>query len=428
MKLKSISLFILIVLSASILSSCADKVELEELGYVAAIGVDEGRSGMVRVTFQITNPRAGGANAAGGGGGGNEVWSDIITVDAPGILVARDLVSASVTRRISLAHSKVLIAGEKLAQTEKFFPMVEATLREKEMRRSMTIMISREDASEFIRKNVPVIEKRPQKFYEFMTKRWKDTGFVPPFSILNRFMQRIEAGGGLFLATYGTTRDYVNKEAVTGLEYLPGEIAEQSSNQVEIIGAAVFKGGRMIGRMTGEEVRFTTLLRPKPEVKSMLFTFPDPLNKEYKVAGRVIKSKDTKVKLDLESDHIKVDVTVPISLDILGINSFEEYPENLQKQKILKDSIGKYMEERSMELIKKCQNEWLGDPFLWETKVRKKFWTTDEVEQYDWAKHFRSAEVSIKYDVKLRSFGKQLNPPKKPEQGSTEKTMEETGS
>lgn len=426
MEFKKISLFIAIIFLSPILSSCADKVELEELGYVAAIGIDEGAKGMVRVTFQVTNPKAGGANLAAGGGGENENRSDTITVDAPGILVARDLASASITRRISLAHAKVIIAGEKFAKTERFFPMLESTLRDKEMRRSMTVMVSREDASDFIRNNVPVLEKRPQKFYEFMAKRWKDTGFAPPFSTMNRFMQRVESGGGLFLTTYGTSKDYVEKEGVTGLEFLPGQIRKEAVNLTEIIGAAVFRGGRMVGRMNGMEVRLTTLLRPRPEAKSMLFTFPDPLKKEDRIAGRIIKSKATKVKLNLEANPVKIDVTVPISIDILGISSFEDYPENLKKQEILKEAIVGYLRERSMELVRKSQKQWLGEPFLWETQVRKKFWTFDEFKQYDWAKYFESAEVSINYEVKLKSFGKQLNPPKKMQQKPNEETKGET--
>lgn len=425
MKYKKLSLILMVIVFVPLLSGCWDVVELEEEGYVAAIGVDEGRNNNVNVTFQITNPKAGGGAGAGGTSGGSLKRSDTITIEARGILTARDLVSVSITRRISLAHSKIIIVSEKFAKTDTFFQLLEAALRDKEMRRAMTIMVSKEDASEFIRKNVPVLEERPQKFYEFMSKRWMDTGFVPPFSNLNRFMQRSEQGESLFLITYGTTRDVIDKVAKEGIDYLPGQLKMKGGNPTEIIGAAVFKEGKMIGRLNGEEVRLVTLLRAKPEVKYMLSTFPDPLAKGDIVAGRIIKQKKTKVKVDVSGANPKIDVTVPISIEILGIKSFIDYPENLNKQEILKKSIAEYLENKSIDLVKKTQAELEGDPFLWEMAARGKFLTYDEYMAYDWKKKYKEAKVSIKYDVKLKSFGKQLNPPKTTEAESENKSDNE---
>lgn len=426
MRFKKLSLIIVMtIVFAPLLSGCWDIAELEEEGYVAVIGVDEGRNKNVFITFQITNPKAGGGTAAGGTSGGSSKRSDTISIESKGILVARDLVSATITRRISLSHAKVIIVGEKFAKTDEFFHLIEAALRDKEMRRAMTIMVSKEDASEFIRKNAPVLEERPQKFYEFMAKRWMDTGFVPPFSNLNRFMQRTEQGQSLFLITYGTTDDVIDKEPQDGLDFLPGQIKKQGGNPTEIIGAAVFKDGKMIGKLNGEEVRLVTLLRAKPEAKYMLSSFPDPIVKGDKVAGRIIKHKKTKIKVDISGPSPKIDVIVPISIEILGIKSFTDYPENLNKQELLKKSIAEYLEDKSLKLVKKTQTEFGGDPFIWEIVARGKFLTYDDYKTYNWKKKYKEAKVSIKYDIKIKNFGKQLNPPKETKDESENKVDNE---
>lgn len=412
MKFKKLSLLSMAIVFVPLLSGCWDKVELEEEGYVAAIGIDEGKNNSIVVTFQITNPKAGASNTAGGTKGGSEKTSDIISVEAPGILVAQDLVSTTITRRISLSHSKVIIVSEKFAKTDTFFHILEAALRDKEMRRSMNVMITREDAFEFISKNNPTLDERPHKFYEFMAKRWKDTGFVPPYSNINRFMQRTEQGESLFLFTYGTTKDFIDKHTNEALDYLPGQLKKQGVNPTEIIGAAVFKEGKMIGRLSGEEVRLVSLMRPKPEAKSMLFTFPDPLAKNKNISGRLIKQKRTKVKMDLSGANPKINVTVPVTIEILGITGFTDYPENLSKQGILKNSIAEYLEKESINLVKKTQVEFEGEPFLWELSARGEFYNYDDYKAYKWMKTYKGAEVSIKYDVKIKGFGKQLNPPK----------------
>ncbi|MDW8800842.1 Ger(x)C family spore germination protein [Clostridium sp. A1-XYC3] len=414
MKFRKVSFFMILILVVTLFSGCWDKVEIEEQGYVAAIGIDKGSEKMMRITFQITNPKAGGGSGnTPQGGGGNSQPSDIITVEAPGLLTARELVSVSVTRRISLSHAKILVVGEDLAKTKEFFRALESSLRDKEIRRAMSLMISREKAEDFIRQNKPILEDRPEKFFQFMARRWRDTGLVPPNSNLNRFMQRTEEGGSLFLTTYGTAKNFSDKDGKNEADFLPGQVNKKGGNPTEIIGSAVFKEGRMIGSLTGDETRLVAILRPKPEVRSMVFTFPDPLNEKYRTVGRVIKQQKTKIHVDITEGAPVIDVTVPISIDILSIPSFESYPEDMNKQAILKNSIESYLEKESMKVVQKSQRDLNGDPFLWELAARKKFLTYDDYKGYDWMKKFPKAEITIHYKVNLKSFGKQLNPPEK---------------
>ncbi|MDP4144592.1 MAG: Ger(x)C family spore germination protein [Bacillota bacterium] len=422
-KFKVVGFSVILIMCCNLITACWDKVELEEEGYVAAIGIDFAQNPqLLRITFQITNPKAvaGGGTEAGSSGGAGEKRSEIVSMDAPGILAARDLVSITSTRRISLAHSKVFIVSEELAKSTRFFHNIEAALREREMRRAMEFMVVREKAEEFIRNNIPLLEDRPQKFYEFMAKRWVETGFVPPFSNLNRFMQRTEEGGSLFLSIYGTTHKFGGATSNIQGDFLPGESDVRASNNTQMIGAAVFKGGKMIGKLTGYETRLAILLRPKPEVKSFLQSLPDPLSKKDKIAGRLFKNEKTKIKLNLDGKNPVIDVTVPISVDILGITSFINYPEDLEKQKVLKKSIEKYFEEKSRDLVLKTQSVYEGEPFLWELEARKKFLTFDEYNNYDWMKHYAKAKVNINYVVTIKGFGKQLNPPKLKQEKNTQ--------
>lgn len=413
MKYEKSCFFIILVMFPLILSGCWDKAELEESGYVAAIGLDKGSEKNIRITFQITNPKTIPSGRAGGGGG-NIPKSEIITVDAPSILTARDLITASTTRRVSLSHAKVVIVGEDFARDDKFFRYLEASLRDKEMRRVMTLIVSRESAEDFINANNPTLEDRMQKFYEFMSRRWKDTGYVPPRANLNRYMQRTEGGGSLFLAIYATTKKDNPKEGADEGAYLPGEIDKEGGNPAELIGGAVFRNGKMIGTLNGNEMRLVSMLREKPETKNMLVTFIDPIDNNYRIDAAIIREKKTKVNLDIGDDNPRIHVEVPITMDILGIPSFVNYAEDMDKQEILKNYLENYLAKISYKLIQKTQEEFKGDPFLWELCIRKKFFTFDEYEKYDWMQHYTHAKVDVKFDIKIRSFGKQLSPPKKP--------------
>lgn len=426
--MKKICVVLIIIFIIPFLTGCWDAIELEEEGYVAAIGLDKGAEKNVRVTFQVTNPKTISAGRGDGGGGGGQIKSEITSLDAPSIMSARDLISAATTRKLSLSHAKVIIVGEDFAKDKTFFRFVEASLREKEMRRITTLIISRERAEEFIRNNNPTLEDRMQKYYEFMARRWKDTGLVPPFANLNRFMQRTESRGSLFLAIYATTKKVVTKKGADEGAYYPGEIEKAGGNIAELIGASVLKDGRMIGKLNGNEMRLVSMLREEPETKQMLVTFIDPLDSKFRIDTRIIRSKKTKIKVDMNGDETSIDVTIPIQMDILGIPSFVNYPEDLDKQKFLKNYLERYLEKISTTLVEKTQKEFKGDPFQWDLNARKKFLTFDEYEKYNWMKHYTEANVSIHYDVSIRSFGKQLRPPVDPQEkqgGSENDSIEE---
>jgi hypothetical protein len=220
-----------------IFTGCWDKTEIEDEGYVSAIGIDKGSGRNLRITFQITNPKVVGAGGSSTSSG--EIKSEIVTIDATSILTARDLLTVTSTRRITLSHAKVVIAGEEFARNENFFRYIESSLRDKEMRRIMTLMVSKENAEEFIKNNNPLLEDRMQKFYEFMSRRWKETGYVPPFSNLNRFMQRTESGESLFLATYASTKERSTKKGADEGAYFPGQIEKEGGNPAEMIGCSV---------------------------------------------------------------------------------------------------------------------------------------------------------------------------------------------
>ncbi|WP_018247436.1 Ger(x)C family spore germination C-terminal domain-containing protein [Orenia marismortui] len=128
-----------------------------------------------------------------------------------------------------------------------------------------------------------------------------------------------------------------------------------------------------------------------------------------------MKTKDTQIEMDLSTDTPKVDVIVPVKFEILSIASGIDYIENLEKQKILKDSIASSLEDKAMRLVNRTQQEFKGDPFQWYLIARKEFWTLDEYIKYNWMKSYPRAEVNIRFDIKTVNFGRQFRPFKKEE-------------
>jgi spore germination protein KC len=391
-----------------LLTGCWDRVELEEQAYVIAIGVDVGKIHDYLVTFEIANPKIGARDV---GSEGNKPPTEVITIDAPDVLSLRDTANASVSRRISLSHAKVIIVSEKLAKTDKFSKMILPIMRDRDIRRNVDLMICREDASEFIRTNNPKLESRNHKFYELMANRWKETALVP-VSNLNRFYARTVGRGGLFIASYASARE--PSTGTKGYEdnYKAGQISKEGGNPTQIIGSAVIKDGLMIGTLTGEETRFSLNLRPVSKVSSMMTTFPDPLSEEERIVARLTRRRNHKVRMDLNGDYPKMDIDIYMNVEILAIPSFIDYVEDLDKQKILKLSIEEYLNKGAKSLIKKTQREFKADPFLWSTYARKQFLTSQEYAAYGWMDKYPRAKINVSHHVNIIDFGIQNRPPK----------------
>jgi spore germination protein KC len=394
-----------------LLTGCGDMRQLEEQAYVVALGLDKASDNLLNVTFQIANPQVGSTTK---GEAQNEPPSEIVSFVVPDILAAKELANTVVSRQVNFGHLRTMIVGEKLAATGQFQHIIGTTLRDPEMRREINLIVSPENASEFIQNNKPTMETRPHKYYTFMTQRWRDTGEVP-YSTLNRYYSRVE--GELFLAIYATTQKRGQRESPNEDNYLAGEVPQKGGDPVQMIGSAVFKNGRMIGKLTGEETRYALVLRRRALTHTLVGSYPDPLNNKYRFTVRMERRGNTQIKVDVKQDPPVVNVNIPLICQVLSIPSLIDYPRDLHKQKVLKASLEEIMHDKAIQLVQKTQREYQAEPFLWYNAARMKFWTLREFQAYHWEDRYRRAKVNIDFDLRMEMFGKQLDPARPQQQG-----------
>lgn len=389
-------------------AGCWERLEIEEQAYVVVIGVDVSKEmGYIDVTLQIANPQVGSTDRSQAD---KEPSSDTIRITVPDLISAKDTANAVITRRISFAHLKTLIIGNELAKTTQLDRIVSSIIRDRQVRREVNLMVSDGTAHELVLKNKPKLETRPHKYYEFMQKRWKETGMVP-FSTFNSYFERSEGKNSIFLAIYASARK--SEGTVDGHEdeYIAGQVMVEGGDPIQLIGSAVIKGGKMIDVITGEETRICLLLRKNFEADHWQATYKDPLDDRYRVTARLLKVKDSRIELELSKDPMEIHVTVPVTLQLMSVPSQIDYVENMSHQQILIDSIEEGLRSKSMAFIKKTQEQYSDDPFLWSLEARKKFWKTESFYDYHWDEKYRHAKISVDYHVIMEDFGKTLRPP-----------------
>lgn len=387
-----------------LLAGCGDRLELEEQAYVVVLGIDMSpQDHLFEVTFQIGNPQVGSTETASSQ---TEPASDIISFVASDITSAKELANSVITRKMTFSHLHAIIIGEELARTPFFHQLISSSAGDPEIRREVNLIVSKEKAVDFINKNKPELETRPHKYYVFMQKRWRDTGHVP-ISNMNRYFQRVT--GELFLAAYATTEriEELHKDEDA---YVAGRAPQHGGDPVQMIGSAVFKQGRMIGTLNGEETRLALFLRRKAFTHTVIATVPDPLHEQYRITVRLLKYRSTDIKVNLKGKTPEIYVSLPLKVQVLSIPSLTDYVLDEKKRTLLTQSIHETLNKQVMYLIEKTQTEFQNEPFLWSLEVRKKFWTLKDYHDYDWAKHYANAKIVVNFDIEIDTFGKQFKP------------------
>jgi spore germination protein KC len=223
---------------------------------------------------------------------------------------------------------------------------------------------------------------------------------------LIRFFRITEADGDLFLSVFGSTQ---RKRNVAN-SLLAGEMdTKGKTNETQILGSAVFKEGRMIGTLDGEETRMAQLLNDYSGNSSYYTTIPDMVDPKYKMTMKIAKTKHNKTKFNPKK--LSLSVAVPLQIEVLTDHSMINYAKNPKKREELKSYLNARITQRLNQLVKKSQNEFKGEPFGWSLIARKSFLTVPQYEAFDWMKTYPKIKVEVTTTIKFGEFGRQSELP-----------------
>jgi spore germination protein KC len=401
-----ISIMVIIILS---LTGCWDKKELDQKAYVIGIGLDtHEKEGKITVTYLIANPEVGSQQS---GGGTPESPEEVLSLVADDFISSRNTANTVISKEISYDLLSVIIVSEELARKPDFIRVIYSAAKDREIKRNTDLLITKESAETFILNNKPLLETRPHKFFEFMIGRGKETGMIPNTD-LNDFFKVAESDADLFLGIYATTERGRDKDITSDDDFMAGEVQfGGKTNDAQFIGSAVFKEGKMIGKITGEETRISSLLDNTWKLEDFKTTFKDPFDERYRISARFSKQRKNRHTFKQRHGKAIIDINVPVYVEILSDPSMVNFAKNKDKIAELKKSMTKTMEEHLSQYIKYTQEEFKGDTFHLSVPIRREFLTLQEFRDFDWMKSYPNAEINVSVDIRFGEFGRQTRLP-----------------
>ncbi len=404
-----IALLLTTAILAFFFCGCFDAREIDDEVYAISVGVDKGITENLRLTIQFPTYKGPGGSDSSGGSSGDENRkaqgeSIVYTIEAPTMLEGIDMLSTSVSRRVSLIHTKWLIFSEEYAREgiDKYIAGLE---RYKETRPSMSVVVVRGSAEEFITENKSNIGGSLSKSIELLLTQSKFTGVFPMVKFMD-FHTAMISPYRCPIALYGGVNefDYENRETKTsgrkGL--IPGKVPKSGVGKRELAGAAVFHSGRMIGYLDAYET--AAYLMIAGQYRSGMMSVPDKDAPDKRIIFDVHKSRPTRIKAYFKDGKPAIDVTIHLEGELYAIQSDVKY-EQLELTHKLESQINDYLLESIKHTINKTQKEYKADIFGFGENMAGNFFTIEEWEAYDWFSKYPDAVINPSVDLKLRRTG-----------------------
>lgn len=410
-KFKFLTVVLVILLQCTMLTGCYDKRELDDMAYPVALGFDKGETNELRMTLQLAVP----LSIGGEGGGEGDKSVSVVTVDTPTIYSGLNMLNTFISKQINLSHVKVIVFSDELAK-EGISMYLHAMIRNREFRPNASIIVSRGSAEKFINAVKPKLETNPAKYYELLLSAYRYTGFTSDSQFADFYHNTeskdiqpvaVLAGISRFKSSddfdiIGSTYKEKGRDMPLEGDFKAGDLTKTGDLKIEIMGLAIFDGAKMVGEIDGDDTMYHLMLMDK--FNSSSITLPDPLVKGKFVVLNIKRSRATKKSVQMIGDKPSISAKVMLEGDILSIQSGFNYEskENIGK---LESAISNFLKVGMLRYLNKSCKEFETDNVGFGKKMKGKFLTWKEWEQFDWFNKYKEAAFNVEVEVKIRRPG-----------------------
>jgi spore germination protein KC len=364
-----------------LLTGCWNRVEINDIAIVTAIGLDLVEDDQLRLTLQVAVPSKLVTGGTGESGGKSTI---VISETGATVSEAYRNIQGKLSRRIFFSQSRVLLIGEDLAK-KGVFHIVDFHTRYAEPRINSFIMFTKGKASKIINS-------------------------MPKFESVSAEEMRELAKMSVGLKIY--VRDFLNMLLTEGIEPFasqftlkPLEVStkNKSGETQAVSGIAVFKGDKLVGWM--DEVETRGLLWIRNEIKTGVITIKIPEEKGGGNISMEIIRGETNIVPILKQGELKLDVDVVTELSVIENDS----KVNLHETKVIEEIQTNAEEEISKRIemiIEKAKKEYKSDIFGFGQSVYKKYpkeWNTHY--KKNWENEFAQTKVTIHSKALVRRIG-----------------------
>ncbi|MDR4887847.1 Ger(x)C family spore germination protein [Fredinandcohnia sp. QZ13] len=378
---KAITLILLLCMNSIFLTGCWDRTEVNDLALILAAGVDKGENNNIELSAQIYIPQGSqGGQQSGMSSGSSSNQSFVRSAEGETIADAMARLQEELTRQVFWGQNEVLIIGEQLAKAG-ISNEIDFWLRHSEPRIRADVFVSKGRAKTVLGA-IPELERDAAKQLRKIVKT--HVGVKVTVKDLSQMLSGESAPAVL-----------------PWVEELPPSLMDSKKKEIPIInGVAIFKEGKMVGRLDDKVTR--GILWPRNEIKSGVITiaFDD---ENGHISLHLLRSHTEltpSIKDGKWSMHINTNVDLEVIQNTTKVNLFNPKVIKKAEQKV-KDEI----EQRERLAFSEVQKKLNADIFGFADEFQRKYPQIWKKEKDEWNEIFPEVAVSFETKVKIERTG-----------------------
>ena len=380
--IKNIFIFIAILVFILAFSHSYSSLNIDNLAYVVALGIDSTDDNNLQVTFQFSTPVS-----IESGEKPNPINNTVIS---PSISNAINIMNSYLGNPISFSHCKVIVFSEQLAK-QGISDEVYTLINDTQITPSSNIVISKCDAKNYLEQT------------ETFASSSRNTGYIPDATIGDFFNDLTSRTREPYAILGGLNAESRNEEnsTTTNQDSLKANTTSISGkNGSENFGVAVFREDMLVGELDAFES--VALQNIRNNIDRFLISVQDPENENNVLDIYMTPSSNTNIKVDTSTKSPYVEINCNFTGRIYSMTQNSKY---LSPQVL--DSISKtcnsYLETQFSNYLYRTSRELHSDINSIGNYALKNFFTTKEFEDYSWLDNYKNAFFKVKVNSSIKS-------------------------
>lgn len=392
--LTKLFILILVIIFVTSFSASYNSLNIDNLAFVIALGIDKSETNELEVTFQFSavDPSSEGTLST------KPVFN---TVQCSSITNGINMMNAYLDRKVNLSHCKLIVFSEELAK-DGIADEIYSLINETQVRPSSNIVVSKCNSKYYIENSIPALESLVTKYYQIFPNTSEYTGYtcnatIGDFfnSISSDYSDPYAILGGIndsdTSSNSGTTNDSTiksNETPITG------------TRKTQNIGLAVFNNDKLVGELNAIET--ACFLNIEKKIDTFLISIPNPEVLDNKIDIYLTPNTTHNIDVSIVNGAPYIKVKLKFSGKIYSMTRDAQYLDNKILDKI-SSSCNTYLESQFSNYLYKTSNVLKSDINQFGSYALSEFTTTSEFENYDWQNNYKNATFDIDIETVLDS-------------------------
>lgn len=393
-----IKLFIIVLILVLLVafSSSYRALNIDNLAFVVALGIDKSESNGLKITFQFVNP----PSTSEGSNQESNIFED--TVETASIPNAINIMNSYLARKLDLSHCRSIVISEDIAKNG-ISEYVYTLMNDVQVRPTSSIITTTCTANEYIKNSVPSLETSITRYYDIFPSSGKYTGYVSDATIgdfYNSLLCNTCEPHTILGGVSSGVSDSSKSSTSTDSNIKSGHSPISGMRSSENIGIVAFKHDKLVGELNAIETVCFHIL--KNNINSFIISVPSPKDNFSKIDLLITPKGSCKINVDIVNGSPYVKINSAFNAKIYSMNENDNYL-NSDVINSLSNNCNIYLERVLLNYLYKTSIDLKSDINGIGKYALSNFSTSTEFSNYKWVDNYMNSTFNVNINTTIDS-------------------------